>query len=300
VTRARSKRSTPARHRRSAQLRLGAWSERELVVDNFAGGGGASTGIEAALGRPVDIAINHWSEALSVHERDLFHDEVDDAWIDQIFAVMQATPACTYQVLTKRPDRARSYLRDTSTPDRIAEQCDAIAAARGWCHANDDAPWPLSNVWLGVSVEDQATADERIPVLLDTPAAIRFVSYEPALGPVDFSSYLDCGYESGGPQGWIAPLDWIIVGGESGPRARPFDVAWARSVIAQARAAGAPVFVKQLGARPIESRVMNDYAREPVGERIETRPVALRDRKGGAIEEWPDDLRVREWPEARS
>ena len=152
---------------------------------------------------------------------------------------------------------------------------------RGGFNAACAAAWPLPNVWLGVSVEDQATAYERIPLLLQTAAAVRFVSYEPALGPVDFDRWLPCdhGIASTGDEGpvvllcrsperWrcdtchrkhdsegkdIEPqvsLDWLIVGGESGPGARSFDLAWARSAIAQCRDAGVPVFMKQLGARP--------------------------------------------------
>jgi protein gp37 len=169
-------------------------------------------------------------------------------------------------------------------------------------------PFPLPNVWLGVSVEDQATADERITLLLQTPAAVRFVSYEPALGPVDFSRWMwpmhwhwDGNF--GTPEQAIAAgafaerkrqalvsayavfLDWLIVGGESGPGARPFDVAWARSAIRQCREAGVPVFIKQLGARPWE----------PV-EGVGPMPMHLKNAKGGVPAEWPEDLRVREFP----
>jgi protein gp37 len=98
----------------------------------------------------------------------------------------------------------------------------------------------LPNVWLGVSVEDQKTADERIPLLLQTPAAVRWVSYEPALGPVDFAN-LRAGIEA------IGPLDWIVCGGESGPGARPMHPAWARRVRDQCQAASVPFFFKQWG-----------------------------------------------------
>ena len=158
-----------------------------------------------------------------------------------------------------------------------------------------DATWnPLigcsrvSEGWLGVSVEDQATADERIPLLLQTPATVRWVSYEPALAPVDFSPWFS-----------RAGLDFIVIGGESGPGARPFDLAWARSVIAQCREAGVPVFLKQIGACPFDSD--NKWITRGGGVVI---PVAsewsiherLRDRKGGDPTEWPEDVRVREFP----
>ncbi|MCC6672148.1 MAG: DUF5131 family protein [Planctomycetes bacterium] len=175
---------------------------------------------------------------------------------------------------------------------------------------------PLPNVWLGVSVEDQATADARIPLLLQTPAAIRFVSYEPALGPVNLTAIRRTRAE-----GFMRPLDgrfnrldWVIVGGESGPKARPCDVEWIRSVVQQCKAAGTPCFVKQLGAHiitrnddgwegdtprswPMNTRFdehirgyREDYQGAPVR-------VRLRCRKGGHPSEWPEDLRVRQWPE---
>ena len=123
--------------------------------------------------------------------------------------------------------------------------------------------WPLPNVWLGVSAEDQATADERIPILLDTPAAVRFVSYEPALGPVDFTSIRNAGMifsnrgqvslepvnvltgKTGSME--IPSLDWVIAGGESGPNARPSNPEWFRLLRDQCAAAGVPYFFKQWG-----------------------------------------------------
>ena len=162
-----------------------------------------------------------------------------------------------------------------------------------------DRDWPLPNVWLGVSVENQQYADERIPLLLQTPAAVRFVSYEPALGPVDFDPWLS---ERPGCEGEYAQpdceecwwqcnhLNWLIIGGESGPGARPFDLAWARSVIAQCRAAGVACFVKQLGANVYDSSgypFPADYDSS----------IKLKDPKGGEPSEWPEDLRVRETPE---
>jgi protein gp37 len=110
---------------------------------------------------------------------------------------------------------------------------------------------PLPNVWLGVSVENQAAADERILRLLQTPAAVRFVSYEPALGPVDFSAFMRNSrrFEQLAAAGWandLPALDWIICGGESGPGKRPFDPDWARAVRDQCRDAGVPFFMKQI------------------------------------------------------
>ena len=176
---------------------------------------------------------------------DLFHESVPDEWIDRVFAVMALASQHTFQVLTKRSERALAYV----TYDRR----DQINAAGGeivhFADMEDNVAWPLPNVWLGTSVEDQTTANARIPHLLATPAAVRFVSAEPLLGPVDLTSM-----ERTGGTGLMRPLDgrfrtldWIIVGGESGPKARPMHPDWARSLLDQCRAAGVAFFFKQWG-----------------------------------------------------
>jgi protein gp37 len=127
--------------------------------------------------------------------------------------------------------------------------------------------WPLPNVWLGVTAEDQQRADERIPLLLQVPAAVRWVSYEPGLGALNVEPWLECqacgythedqrrhgdhgicGAASPGPNGGLNVLDWVVIGCESGPRARPFRRSWARSVAQQCKRAGVPCFTKQLPA----------------------------------------------------
>jgi protein gp37 len=264
---------------------------------------------------------------------DLFHERLTDEEIAAVFGVMAACPQHTFQVLTKRPARARAWFEWVSTvennPHPEAGPCAACFTetlrtlmAFGTMPRNgfgSASAWPLPNVWLGVSVEDQASADERIPLLLQCPAA-RFVSYEPALGPVDFRSYLErssapphheavYGILTTGGQ-WI---NWIIVGGESGPGARPFDVAWARETVRQCREAEVACFVKQLGARPYELPAGTGQRYDldtPLGMQgacaeLEyllkgTRKWKLRDRKGGDWSEWPEDLRVREFPPGAS
>lgn len=203
---------------------------------------------------------------------DVFEDHPTiDAERTKLWPLVHQTPWLDWQVLTKRADRMRQIM---GSP-------------------------PPDNLWLGVSVEDQATADERIPLLLQTPAAVRFVSYEPALGPVDFRSMLSITEE------WEQRsnrIDWIIVGGESGPGARPCDVAWIRSTVEQCVDAGVPVFVKQLGARPaFRGDAITEVLAIPCAHRIENRVATLRpkDRKGGEPSEWPSDLRVREMPIAQ-
>lgn len=192
---------------------------------------------------------------------DLFHENVPDDWIDRVFAVMALAPQHTFQVLTKRPERMRSYL---SSPLKLPRIMDIAVLTK---RENVAFNWPLPNVWLGVSAEDQARADERVPDLLATPAAIHFVSAEPLLGPVDFTS-IDDGLRDGthlifdgltglahdgeesitGIFGQPDPrIDWIILGGESGPGARPMHPAWARAIRDQCAAAGVPYFLKQWG-----------------------------------------------------
>jgi protein gp37 len=155
---------------------------------------------------------------------DLFADFVEDAWIDSVFAVMTVAQQHTFQVLTKRPERMRRYLTVR------------------WSLGEKLFP----NVWLGVSAERQEEADERIPHLLGTPAAVRFVSAEPLLGPIDLMRGALPMLKPVPGLGW-AGLDWVIVGGESGSSARPMRPDWARSLRDQCVAAGVPFFFKQFG-----------------------------------------------------
>ena len=201
--------------------------------------------------KPRRIFVNSMS--------DLFHENLPDGAIDRIFAVMALTPRHTFQILTKRPARMRTYLTDGEVYRRIdwwnAETCsgdfyDAAAAAREQ-RFGIEHPWPLPNVWLGVSVEDQATADARLPLLLDTPAAGRFVSAEPLLGPVTIDDFLPAPFPAldRAVSGRRGPcLDWVIAGGESGPGARPMHPDWARSLRDQCAPARVAFFFKQWGA----------------------------------------------------
>lgn len=206
---------------------------------------------------------------------DVFEDRPDlEAPRARLFDLIVATPHLDWLLLTKRPENVR----------RLAT---AAAASLGLLL---DEFMLAPNVWLGTTVEDQARADERVPILLDTPAAVRFLSCEPLLGPVDLSEGLWLGPRMG-PQ--RTRVDWLIVGGESGPHARSMDLAWARTLVEQGRAAGVPVFVKQLGARPYVE-VKNGawlFGAPPLRD-----PRPMRDRKGGDPDEWPADLRVREVP----
>jgi protein gp37 len=271
---------------------------------------------------------------------DLFHESLPFEHIAAVFGVMHAAMDHTFQVLTKRPRRALEFANWLSVHGGLGPYIRSNAdALRGFFDAvrrietvkgrrarslkdpwmqvfNAAAVWsaaPLLNVWLGVSVSNQANADERIPLLLQCPAAVRFVSYEPALGPIDFDRWLyvcegpriqpceSCDGQGPNPQ----KLDWIIVGGESGNGARPFWVPWARSVKTQCAEAGVALFVKQLGAHPWVTQLedMTCWATSvDVVDDLAVGPseLLLNDRKGGDWLEWPKDLRVREFPEVRS
>ena len=148
---------------------------------------------------------------------DLFHDKISDKFIARVFAVMAATPRHTYQVLTKRHARMRSLLNNPEWRLDVFLR-ESVLDLQG--PARPLPTWPLGNLWLGVSVETQQWADIRIPALMETPAAVRFLSCEPLLGEIDLTR-------------WMLPwasLDWVITGGESGPGFRPADPAWFRSI----------------------------------------------------------------------
>jgi protein gp37 len=247
---------------------------------------------------------------------DLFHEALSFEEIAAVFGVMAACPHVTFQVLTKRPERTAEFFRWLAKGEDAARAACVFAAGdaipedppRRFAEemiGDPSGPWPLPNVWLGTSVENQETANRRIPFLLDTPASVRFVSYEPALGPVDFGF----GVSEGVPTD-LEPfreradlLHWIIVGGESGPGARPFDLAWARSTVEQCKAAGVASFVKQVGAHPFCDDWHSLPARLREGVPLLAHNPAcprcrrLKDKKGGDWSEWPEDLRVREFPE---
>lgn len=239
----------------------------------------------------------HWRKPCKVFVNsmsDLFHEALLDEAIDRVFAVMALCPQHTFQILTKRPERMHEYLlRPYRTGDiqvhvkelidvhhlpdavnrvfygRVEEAkalFDRILAEPGpYPEFSDTDIWPLRNVWLGVSVEDQANK-HRIDILRQVPAAVRFLSIEPLLEDIGKLN--------------LEGIHWVIVGGESGPGARPLRVEWVRSIQAQCRTAEVACFVKQLGANPFEGGM----------------PLLLEDRKGGDWDEWTVELRVREFP----
>ncbi|KKK91659.1 hypothetical protein LCGC14_2710710 [marine sediment metagenome] len=207
---------------------------------------------------------------------DLFHEDVPEDWIHHIFAVMALCPQHMFQVLTKRPERMQRYMaRLAQSVVPLQNRALGMGYTFEW-QGDGLLRWPIPNVWLGTSVEDQTRADERIPALLDTPAAVRFVSYEPALEMVDFDhikfpqdrtipmSSLYGGRSTDTP--WH--LNWIVLGGENGPGARPMHPEIPRSVRDQCAAADVPFFFKGWGkhkpvARAPGSEIMDIMHPDP-------------------------------------
>lgn len=265
---------------------------------------------------------------------DLFFEAFTNEQIAAAFGVMAACPQHDFLILTKRIRRALDFyqwldsLQQTveanvaTTRDYRVLQCvdQAEQQTPRLFPGDDDDPlpvqWPLPNVWLGVSVEDQQRADERIPDLLRCPAAVRFISAEPLLGPLDLRKYLNVGgicecasdtpksrrCEDKGRKGWIRcnagmqRLSWVIAGGESGPRSRPCETAWLESIAKQcAEQLGwgtkpwpVPCFIKQLGAH-----VITDSPGGAGGV-----PLKLKAKKGQRLDEWPESLRVQQYPQS--
>lgn len=230
-----------------------------------------------AEGRRIRVFTNSMS--------DFFDAEVDPEWRAEAIETIKACPDLDWLLVTKRPENIGAMM-----------------------------PFRPLNVWLGVTAEDQPNADKRISELLRHGAIVHFVSYEPALGPVDFTRWLGDIGDLGAWTGVGGPrLDWIIVGGESGHGARPFDLAWARATVAACKAAGVACFVKQLGKEPriatdgsepspeagdsMPNVEWDDYVRagpSPDGRQWWAFPMC--DKKGSVTVEWPEDLRVQEWP----
>jgi protein gp37 len=195
--------------------------------------------------RPRRVFVNSLS--------DLFHADVPDEFIARVFAVMALAPQHTFQLLTKRHARMRSLLNDGGFQSEVAYEILALAGVgeglplpKHLVLPEGESWWPLPNVWLGVSVEDQHWADIRIPALLNTPAAVRWISAEPLLGPLKLGHYV-WSDPSGLPGDWTRGLDWVVVGGESGAGARPMHPQWARDARDQCAEEGVPFLFKQWG-----------------------------------------------------
>ena len=227
--------------------------------------------------------ISHWRKPVKIFVNsmsDLFHDDVPDDFIWKVFdKITRGNRRHTYMILTKRPRRMLEWFK------KYQEKFWHYHAPGEPNRPYVVASWPDPCLWLGVSVEDQKTADERIPILLQIPAAIRFVSVEPMLGVVDLEPYLqyppfhEYYKHTFGLTEWRG-LDWVICGGESGPGARPMHPDWARAVVKQCSMADIPIFVKQLGSV---------WAKENTAHS-----------NGGDLNKFPADLRIREFPSIHS
>ncbi len=221
---------------------------------------------------------------------DLFHEAIDPMLLADVLDTALRCHWHTFQFLTKRAD----IMRDTMTT------MERLSVAEGY----PGDGFPPKNFWLGVSVESQKYADERIPLLKQTPAAVRFLSVEPQLEAVNLTAlptreehrFIDAlrgQYWSSAPRTLLRtciggpPIGWVICGGESGPGARPFNLAWAESLLQQCRDAGVPFFMKQLGSYPV------------TGPMSAASLLPIESSKGGDPSEWPESLRVREFPAVR-
>lgn len=217
---------------------------------------------------------------------DLFHESLTNEEIAAVFGAMACCSKHTFQILTKRAKRMREWFQ------WIEDNGTEVCQREFYCHTSRVGPvpweWPMKNVWLGVSAEDQKRADERVPFLLRTPAAVRFVSAEPLLGPIDFG-FGGMSLPDYAPARPLPQLDWVIVGGEAGPRAREFREEWAWSILMQCQNARVPVYFKQYGSASTYSGMGDD-------DRI---PHGWKDRSGKDETEWFERFRIREFPEAR-
>ncbi len=224
---------------------------------------------------------------------DLWHKELPLEDIAKVYAAMRLAHWHTYQVLTKRPEIRQKAFESVEFWDLVESASGEIADAAGILSA-PEIELPAPHIWEGVSVENRACLN-RIDLLRETPAAVRFLSLEPLLEDLGDLKLCDCSRlleygTCGRPH-----IDWAIVGGESGPGARPLNIDWVRSIIEQCKAAGVACFVKQLGPHPFEIVGHGFFYASP-GHSSPVNYPKLKDRKGGSMEEWPEDLRVRQMP----
>jgi len=220
--------------------------------------------VESALEKPL-----RWKKPRTVFVcsmGDLFHENTPDEWIDCVFAVMALCPQHTFIVLTKRAERMAEYFDNEQTVVRVL-MAKLDAAMENMLTMPLVLDLPLPNVWLGVTAENQEQADRRIQHLLRTPCAVRFVSCEPMLGPVDLSGYMAGGLT---PGGFLDGLSWVICGCEAGPGRRPMNHCWADDLLDECIVAGVPFYMKQLQCD--NGRVVKE------------------------LDEFPPTLRVREFP----
>jgi protein gp37 len=266
-----------------AALRYAANPKLPQYTEEISAWNGTVELVESQLDKP--LRRRKPTKYFTCSMSDVFHESVPFEWIDLAFGIMALCPQHTFQVLTKRPVRMLEWSKKTQAgawrKAVIKHAWKYVGELVGGTINLDTAVrhpgYPLPNVWLGVSVENQQSADERIPILLEVPATVRFISDEPLLGEIDLGCYLCEYWRQGLTIGNY--LDWVIVGGESGIGARECHLGWIKSLIRQCCEAKTAIFVKQLG------RVWAE----------ESRTYCV-DSKGGNPDGWPEEFRVRQFP----
>lgn len=266
------------------RVRTGAERWKNPVKWNLAAGKLSTEAIVKAVLTPLD---KHRAEASPCQRARVFpslcdwlDDEVPVEWLADFLKLIHDTPHLDWLLLTKRPENFFKRLRGAWNAT-VAE----FDSFERWLVDWKKHGVTPANVWIGTSVEDQERAEERIPELLKIPARVRFLSVEPLLEAVDLKLDNHCN----SPACLCAKIDWVIVGGESGAKARPCHVEWIGGVVEQCQAAGVPCFVKQLGSNSIGGSA----PKGGVGTHFK---MPLKHPKGGDPAEWPEDLRVREFP----
>lgn len=255
---------------------------------------------------------------------DWLDDEVPIEWLGDFLQLIHDTPHLDWLLLTKRPENWRKRLTQVREIALESERWVLHRFVHEWMERLDKLP--PHQIWIGTSVEDQQRADERIPALLKIRAKLRFLSLEPLLRPLELDKWFwdlpepicegcpkdvdcECGFKTAKENGRIS-IDWVIFGGESGHGARPCNIEWIRDGVKQCQSAGVAAFAKQLGENIIsrndagfegESKTewpMDTHWAELDPAEYQGAPVRvhLKDKKGGDMAEWPEDLRVREFP----
>lgn len=265
---------------------------------------------ETSTSRGCEGKTYHRARVFCASLSDWLDDEVPVEWLADLLQMIHDTPNLDWQNLTKRPENFFPRLR--LAMEFLYKKDVEASAVADWIREWIDGRAP-ANIWLGVSVEDQKRADERIPALLRIPAKVRFLSVEPLLGEIDLGLNFGCRgcnhpgnivmalNEDGncstcnGTRQEPSGIHWCIIGGESGRGARPCNVEWIRSLVGQCKAASVAVFVKQLGSNIVRQKILQG-GNPPIVSETETHRMRSIHPKGGDMDEWPEDLRVREFP----
>lgn len=278
---------------------------------------------EALAHRTVSLKNSDCLHLKSFHRRKIFSlslgdwldDEVPIEWLAEMLDTIRQCSDVTWILCTKRPENFKARMTEVMKFYENRPPTKSTDETWKWvldwvCSAHEATPTVPVNIILLASVENQEQADKRIPELLKIPAACRGLSLEPLLGPVDLSNFVTDFYvrtsqPDGEPEQVQCPptmdgISWLIIGGESGANARICEIGWIRSLVAQGKAAGVATFVKQLG-QEIIAPVTTSFGIEPQFRSDDKLPAAnlmfkLRDKNGGDISEWPEDLRIQEWP----